>query len=298
MDLDGKRFLVTGVATRHSIAFAIAREAQLAGAEVLLTSFGRVRKLTERTARKLPEPADVLELDLSGDGDLPGLAAEIEARWGGLDGAVHAVAFAPSEALGGRFLETSAEDAELSFRVSAYSFKSLTRTLLPLFPEGGGSVVGLDFDAQLAWPNYDWMGVSKAALEAVNRYLAFELGGRGVRTNLIAAGPVHTMATAAIPGVHELERQWHERSPLRWDTHDPTPVAHAALFLLSDWSRAVTGEILHVDGGFHAVGMPRAAGGEAAAAGEGDGPGEAAPGAADGAAGADRPGAAVAGAAR
>jgi enoyl-[acyl-carrier protein] reductase I len=246
------------VATRHSIAFAIAREAQLAGAEILLTSFGRVRPLTERTARKLPEPADVLELDLSTNEHLPELAGEIERRWGRVDGAVHAVAFAPPEALGGRFLETSAEDAELAFRVSAFSLKSLTTTLLPLFPESGGSVVGLDFDAQSAVPTYDWMGVAKAALEAVNRYLALELGQRGVRTNLIAAGPIHSLATTGVPGLDEMEHEWHKRSPLRWDTHDPTPIAHAALFLLSDWARAITGEILHVDGGFHAIAMPRA----------------------------------------
>ncbi len=256
MNLEGKRFLVTGVATRHSIAFAIAREAQLAGAEILLTSFGRVRPLTERVARKLPEPVDVLELDLSTHDGLPELTDALERRWGRVDGAVHAVAFAPPEALGGHFLETSAEDAELAFRVSAFSLKSLTTALLPLFPESGGSVVGLDFDARSAVPNYDWMGVSKAALEAVNRYLALELGKRGVRTNLIAAGPIHSLATSGIAGLHEMEDEWHKRSPLRWDTRDPTPIAHAALFLLSDWARAITGEILHVDGGFHAMGAP------------------------------------------
>jgi enoyl-[acyl-carrier protein] reductase I len=272
VNLEGKRLLVTGVATRHSIAFAIAREAQLAGAEVVLTSFGRVRPLTERAVKQLPTPTDVLELDLSSDADLDALQSELKHRWGRVDGVVHAVAFAPEDALGPQFLETSGESAELAFRISAFSLKALTRALLPLFPEGGGAVVALDFDAQRAWPNYGWMGVAKAALEAVSRYLAAELGPRGVRVNLIAAGPIHTMATTGIPGVHHLEAAWHERAPLRWDTHDPSPIAHSVLFLLSDWARGITGEILHVDGGFHAVGLaPIAEDGGAESATDSDG---------------------------
>ncbi|HEX8646587.1 MAG TPA: enoyl-ACP reductase FabI [Thermoleophilaceae bacterium] len=265
MDLAGRKILVTGVATRQSIGYAVAREAQLAGAEVLLTSFGRVRKLTERTARTLPEPVDVLELDVSRPEDFAALTGELESRWGHVDGALHSVAFAPDDALGGDFLTTPAESAETAFRVSAFSLKGLGEALVPLFPPSGGSIVGLDFDAQVAWPAYDWMGVAKAALESVTRYLARDLGGRGVRVNLVAAGPLRTLALSGIPGAHALEEAWAERAPLGWDGRDPVPVAQAVCFLLSDWARAITGEILHVDGGFHALGVALPQADEAAA---------------------------------
>ena len=255
MLLDGRRLVVTGVATKESIAFAVAREAQLAGAEIVLTSFGRMRRMTERAARQLPSPADVLELDVNEPEHFDALAAELERRWGRVDGALHAVAFAPEEALGGRFMQTPAASAEMAFRTSAFSLKSLAASLAPLMPDGG-SIVGLDFDAAVAWPAYDWMGVAKAALEAVNRYLARDLGPLGIRSNLVAAGPLATLALSGIPGIRTLESLWEERAPLGWDGRDPTPVAQAVLFLLSDWSRAVTGEILHVDGGFHAMGTP------------------------------------------
>jgi len=187
--LDGKRLLITGVLTRKSIAFAVAREAQLAGAEVVLTGFGRSRRMTERAAARLPETPDVIELDVNSEVDLANLAAEIDGRWGRLDGALHAIAFAPEDAIGGRFLETPPESAVQAFQTSAYSYAALARHLAPLM-ESGGSFVGLDFDASVAWPSYDWMGVSKAALESVNRYLARELGPRGIRANLISAGPI------------------------------------------------------------------------------------------------------------
>ena len=251
--LTGKRFLITGVLTRKSIAFAVAREAQLAGAEVLLTGFGRTRRMTERAASRLPEPPDVLELDINSAEDLTRLAADVESRWGSLDGALHAIAFAPSDAIGGRFMETPPESAEQAFRTSAYSYASLARHLAPLM-EGGGSVVGLDFDASVAWPSYDWMGVAKAALESVNRYLARELGPRGIRANLISAGPISSPAAGGIDGFDRLASGWPEAAPLGWDTEDPTPVARAVLFLLSDWSEAISGELIHVDGGVHALG--------------------------------------------
>jgi meromycolic acid enoyl-[acyl-carrier-protein] reductase len=265
--LDGKRVLVTGVVNRRSIAYAIAEQAQNAGAEVLLTSFGRVRRLTERAAKRLPRTPDVLELDVNVDEDYSELAAEIERRWGGIDGAVHAVAFAPEDALGGRFLETPRESAAAAFETSAFSLKALASALLPLFGRGAdreaggaGSLVALDFDASVAWPTYDWMGVSKAALEAVARYLARDLGSRSVRVNLVSAGPLETVAAGGIPGFHELADRWGAQAPLGWDVGDPTPVAEAALFLLSDLSRRITGEILHVDGGYHAMGAPLANG--------------------------------------
>jgi meromycolic acid enoyl-[acyl-carrier-protein] reductase len=257
--LAGRNILVTGVATRQSIAFAVAREAQLAGAEVVLTSFGRMRALTERAARALPRPVDVLELDVTEPAHFTALVGDLERRVGQIDGVLHAIAYAPPDALGGDFLTTPAESAKVSFETSAYSLKALATALLPLYPESGASVVGLDFDASVTWPAYDWMGVSKAALEAVSRYLARDLGPRGVRVNLIAAGPLRTLALTGIPGIEALDGVWDAHAPLGWDPKDPSPVAKAACFLLSDWSQAITGEILHVDGGFHAIGFPRAA---------------------------------------
>jgi enoyl-[acyl-carrier protein] reductase I len=254
--LGGKKLLITGVLTRKSIAFAAAREAQLAGAEVTLTGFGRTRRMTERAAARLPEAPDVLELDVNSEEDLAALTAELERRWGRLDGVLHAIAFAPADAIGGRFLETPSESAVEAFRTSAYSYQALARHLAPLM-EGGGSVVGLDFDASVAWPSYDWMGVSKAALEAVNRYLARDLGPRGIRANLLSAGPIASPAAGGIPGFDGLVAGWPEVAPLGWDADDPTPVAHAVCFLLSDWSGAISGELIHVDGGAHAVaGVP------------------------------------------
>jgi meromycolic acid enoyl-[acyl-carrier-protein] reductase len=270
--LDGKRILITGVVNRHSIAFAIAERAQRAGADVLLTSFGRVRSLTERAAKRLPATPDVLELDVTRPDDFANLEAELRNRWGGIDGAVHAIAFAPPDALGGEFLNTPAESAELAFRTSAFSLKALAEALQSLYGArgrdngrggGGGSLVALDFDASVAWPAYDWMGVSKAALEAAARYLARDLGPAGVRVNLISAGPLQTPAAGGIPGFGELAELWRSQAPLGWDVRDPAPVADAACFLLSDLARGISGEIVHVDGGFHAMGAPLAAGAEA-----------------------------------
>jgi meromycolic acid enoyl-[acyl-carrier-protein] reductase len=259
--LDGKRLLITGVITRRSIAFAVAREAQLAGAEVVLTGFGRSRRLTERAATRLPEPPDVLELDVNSESDLSAVAAELESRWSSVDGVLHAVAYAPEDALGGKFLSTGFDSAASAFRTSAYSLQALARHLAPLLErEGGGGIVGLDFDASVAWPAYDWMGVAKAALESTARYLARDLGPRGVRVNLVSAGPIETAAAGGIPGFGELAGLWERGAPLGWDPDDPTAVARAVCFLLSDWSSAISGEILHADGGFHAVGpVPAAA---------------------------------------
>jgi enoyl-[acyl-carrier protein] reductase I len=253
--LDGKRLLITGVITRRSIAFAVAREAQLAGAEVMLTGFGRSRRLTERAAQRLPTPPEVLELDVNSEADLAAVAAELESRWESLDGVLHAVAYAPEDALGGEFLNTGFQSAAEAFRTSAYSLQALARHLAPLLErDGGGGIVGLDFDASVAWPAYDWMGVAKAALESTARYLARDLGPRGVRVNLVSAGPIETAAAGGIPGFAELAGAWEQAAPLGWDPDDPTAVARAVCFLLSDWSSAVSGEILHADGGFHAMG--------------------------------------------
>jgi enoyl ACP reductase len=255
--LQGKRILVTGVVTRRSIGFAVAERAQLAGAQVILTGFGRSRRMTERAAARLPDPPEVLELDVNRPEDFAVLAADLRERWGGLDGALHAVAFAPPDALGGNFMSTPPESAEAAFRTSAFSLKAMGEALRPLFAEaGGGGLVGLDFDASVAWPVYDWMGVSKAALEAVSRYLARDLGRDRVRVNLVSAGPLETVAASGIPGFEHLAATWGRQAPLGWDPTDPTPVADAVCFLLSDWARGVTGEILKVDGGFHAMGTP------------------------------------------
>jgi enoyl-[acyl-carrier protein] reductase I len=256
--LDGKRLLITGVLTRGSIAFEVARQAQAGGAEVVLTGFGRGMRLTQRAAAHLPEPPTVLELDVNEPEQLASVAAALAARWGSLDGVLHAIAFAPADALGGCFLETPASSAITAFQTSAYSLKALAAAVAPLLEaaEHGGAVVGLDFDAAVAWPVYDWMGVAKAALESVARYLARDLGPRGVRVNLVSAGPIETIAAGGIPGFDELAGLWRSGAPLGWDTRDAAPVAAAACFLLSDHARGITGEILHVDGGFHAMGAP------------------------------------------
>jgi enoyl-[acyl-carrier protein] reductase I len=253
--LAGKRLLITGVITKDSIAFHAAEQAQREGAEVLLTSFGRVRRMTERAAARLPEPVDVLELDANSPADLEALVEELRGRWGRVDGALHAIAYAPEDALGGRFLTTPADSAAQAFTTSAFSLKALAAALAPLMP-AGSSIVGLDFDATVAWPVYDWMGVAKAALESVSRYLARDLGPSGIRVNLVAAGPLGTVAARGIPGFEQLADLWQAQSPLHWDVEDPAPVASAICFLLSDYARAITAEILHVDGGFHAMGAP------------------------------------------
>ena len=253
--LDGKRLLITGVLTKGSIAYTVAERAQQDGAQIVLTGFGRTRRMTERAAARLPDPPDVLELDVNNQDDFEALVSDLRSRWGGLDGALHAIAFAPGDALGGKFMSAPPESAEVAFRTSAYSFKALGEALAPLM-EDGGSLVGMDFDASVAWPVYDWMGVAKAALESVSRYLARDLGDQGVRVNLVSAGPVETPAAQGIPGFETLAGLWGKQAPLSWDTSDPGPVADAVLFLLSDLARAITGEILHVDGGFHAMGAP------------------------------------------
>jgi meromycolic acid enoyl-[acyl-carrier-protein] reductase len=254
--LDGKRILVTGVLTDDSIAFAVARLAQEEGAEIVLTSFGRVLRLTGRVARKLPSPPDVLELDVTDPDHVTALTEELRRRWGGLDGVLHAIANAnPDTCLGGDILRAPWEDVSLALQVSAYSFKTLAEIAVPLMGERGGSLVGLDFDnSRVAWPVYDWMGVAKSALESTSRYLARDLGPRGIRVNLVAAGPLRTMSERSIPGAERFEEVWGERAPLGWDIRDAEPVARACVALLSDWFPATTGEIVHVDGGAHAIG--------------------------------------------
>lgn len=251
--LEGKKVLVTGVLTDGSIAFHIARIAQEEGAEVVLSSFGRAMSITQRIASRLPKPVPVIELDVTNEEHLKNLPIEIKKHLGSIDGIVHAIAFAPDTALGGKFMDTPWEDVSTALHVSAYSLKALTNACRPAFSKSV-SVVGLDFDAQVAWPIYDWMGVSKAALEATMRYLARDLGKDNVRVNLVAAGPLKTIAAKSIPGFEQIEHLWRERARLAWDTADPVPTAKAAIALLSDWFPMTTAEIVHVDGGFHAMG--------------------------------------------
>lgn len=251
--LAGKNILVTGVLTDSSIAFHVARLAQEEGATVILTGFGRGLSLTKRISDRLPEKPVVIELDVTDQAQLDGLADHVRLLVPHLDGVVHSIGFAPEAALGGNFLNTEWSDVATAVHVSAYSLKSLTMACKPLFKDGA-SVVGLDFDAQVAWPLYDWMGVAKAALESTTRYLAKYLGSENIRVNLIAAGPIRTVAAKSIPGFASFEEVWNERSALVWDITDPVPAAKGAVALLSDWFPKTTAEIIHVDGGVHGMG--------------------------------------------
>jgi enoyl-[acyl-carrier protein] reductase I len=254
MILEDKKVLVTGVLTEASIAFSVARLAQEQGAEIALTSFGRARSVTERAARRLPDPPPVIELDVTDEAHLAALGDELGNRWGRVDGVLHAIGFAPEPCLGGDFLKAGWPDVSTALHTSAYSLKGLTEAVLPLMKGTGGSVVALDFDARQAWPSYDWMGVAKAALESTARYLARDLGPLGIRVNLVCAGPLRTVAARGVPGFSSIEEVWGARAPLGWDVRDAGPVARACVALLSDWFPATTAEMVHVDGGFHAVG--------------------------------------------
>lgn len=250
--LAGKRLLITGVITDASIAFSVAKLAQENGARVVLTGYGRL-SLVERIAKRLPEPPPVIELDVTNAEHLAGLADKVREHVDGLDGVVHSIGFAPQSCLGGNFLDAPWEDVATALEVSTYSYKSLAMAALPLMGPGS-AVVGLTFDATKAWPVYDWMGVAKAGLESASRYLALHLGKRGIRSNLVAAGPLRTIAAKSIPGFEQFENAWAERAPLGWNLTDQEPAARACLALLSDWFPATTGEIVHVDGGYHALG--------------------------------------------
>ncbi len=258
--LDGKRILVTGVLTDASLAFAVARKAQEEGAEVILSGAGRGLSLTRRTARKLAVEAEVLEIDVTRPEQLAEAAGVLATKWDRMDGLLHSIGYAPPECLGGDIFQAQWEQVQTALHVSAYSLKALAEAFRPLLAAAGAgdgpgaSIVGLDFDATVAWPAYDWMGVSKAALESLSRYLARDLGPEKVRVNLVAAGPVKTMAAKSIPGFSAFEDTWAERAPLGWDVLDTEVVARACVALMSDYFPMTTGEMVHVDGGVHAVG--------------------------------------------
>jgi meromycolic acid enoyl-[acyl-carrier-protein] reductase len=254
--LAGRRILVTGVLTPKSIAYSIGQACQDHGAEVVLTSFGRAMSLTERSAKRMTPSPEVLEMDVTDVAQVHAAAAAVRERWGRLDGVVHAIGFAPEDCLGGHFLEAPWESVATAIHVSAFSLKTLAAEFVPLMPPTGGAVVSLTFDATLAWPLYDWMGPAKAALEAVGRYLARDLGRGHVRVNTLSAGPLETMAAKSIPGFSTLKDAWSGQAPLGWDAADAGPVADAAVFLLSDMARGISGEVIHVDGGYHSQGAP------------------------------------------
>jgi enoyl-[acyl-carrier protein] reductase I len=252
MLLEGKKLLITGVLTDGSIAWHAARIAQEEGAEIVATGFGRGMRLTERAIQRLPETCDILELDINDPDQVETVAADLDKRWGMIDGALHAIAFAPEDALGGNFLNTPVESAQTAFVTSAFSYKTLAVALLPLMEKaGGGSLVALDFDNTKAWPAYDWMGVAKSALQSVTRFLARDLGKHNIRVNAVSAGPLGTVAAKSIPGFEAFDRVWAKRAPLEWDSSNPDPVGRMVCVLLSDYAPMTTGEIVHVDGGFH-----------------------------------------------
>ena len=251
--LTGKRIVVTGVLTDASLAFGVAKLAQEEGAEVVLTGAGRGLSLTQRTARKLPHEAPVFEFDVTDPTHVDSVRTSVKAHWGAVDGVLHSIGFAPANCLGEDIMEAQWSDVSVAIQVSAYSLKTLADAFVPLMTSGG-SFVGLDFDNTVAWPAYNWMGVAKSALESTSRYLARGLGPQNIRFNLIAAGPVKTMAAKSIPGFKKFEDVWDDRSPLGWDVTDSLPVAKSCVALLSDYFPATTGEIIHVDGGYHATG--------------------------------------------
>jgi len=256
--LEGKKIVITGVLTDASLAYGVARIALDEGAEIVLTGAGRALRLTQRTARKLGQnpdgsEIDVFELDVTVPEQAEAVRDAVAAKWGRVDGVLHAIGFAPESCLGDDFMDAPWDDVAVAMHISTYSLKVLAETFLPLMQDGG-SIVGLDFDNQQAWPAYNWMGVAKSALQSLSRYLAKELGPQQIRCNLVAAGPVRTMAAKSIPGFALFEDTWDGRAPLGWDVNDAEPVAKAVVALLSDWFPATTGEIIHVDGGYHAVG--------------------------------------------
>jgi meromycolic acid enoyl-[acyl-carrier-protein] reductase len=256
MLLQGKKILITGVLTPQSLAFNVAEQAQKDGAEILLTGFGRSLSLTQRSSKRLNPAPDVLELDVTRTEDFARLTQTLKERWGVVHGALHAVAFAPEDALGGNFLKTPWESVATAMRISVFSLKELAAACLPLMTEGGG-IVALDFDNRFAWPIYDWMGVCKAGLEATVRYLARDLGPKNIRVNAVAAGPLTTVAARGIPGFGTLERNWSKQAPLNWKSREShASVAKSVVSLLSDYFDQTTGEMIHVDGGYHAIGAP------------------------------------------
>jgi enoyl-[acyl-carrier protein] reductase I len=255
-DLAGKHGLIVGVANHRSISWSIAQAAQAAGARLALTyPIARLEENVRELAGKL-ENSVVAPCDVTSDEQIADLAAALDREFGGLDFFVHGAAFAPADALNRPFVETSREGFRIALDVSAYSLVGMTRALVPLMEKrGGGSVLTLTFvGSQRVFPNYNVMGVAKAALESSVRYLAGDLGPKNIRVNAISAGAIRTLAASGISGFSSFLQVYRDRAPLRRSI-EASEVADAAVFLLGPASRAVTGEILMVDAGFHAIGV-------------------------------------------
>jgi len=254
--LSGKHGLIVGVANKRSISWAIAQAAAAEGARLALTyPSARLEENVRDLAAKLENPL-VLPCDVSSDSQVEELAASIDREFGGLDFLLHGAAFAPGAALDNPFVQTSREDFRIALDVSTYSFVALTRAVVPLMEKrGGGSVLTLTYlGSQRVFTNYNVMGVAKAALESSVRYLASDLGQKNIRVNALSAGPIKTLAAAGISGFSSILQVYRERAPLRRNV-DLSEVADTALFLLGPQSRAITGDIVMVDAGYHVVGM-------------------------------------------
>ena len=257
--LTNHKILVTGVLTDDSIAFGIAQRAIEEGAEVILSGAGRGLNLTKRIAKKLGDSVgEVLEMDVTEPAQIEAAVKAVEERFGRLDGLVHSIGFAPQSCLGSGMFVAPFDDVKVAMQISTYSLAALVGAFRPLLVKstalGGASVIALDFDGSRAYPMYDWMGVMKAGLESLGRYLAFEVGPDKIRVNMIAAGPIRTMAAKSIPGFQNFEDTWADRAPLGWDVNDSSSVADTSIAYLSPLLRGTTGGIVHVDGGHHAVG--------------------------------------------
>ncbi len=253
--LEEKRIFITGVLNTSSIAYAAAEVAISEGAQVVLSGFGRGLSITQRAAKKLSSEVKVVELDVSNQEHLDSLPKTL-LPWTHVDGVLHSIGYAPSSCLGGDIFQAPFEDVAVAFQISTFSLKSLVQALLPLLKVApkGSSVVGLDFDAQVAWPGYNWMGVAKAGLESLTRYLARDCGHHGVRVNLISAGPIRTIAAKRVESFSTFEDDWAQKAPLGWNTKDARGVGTSIAALLSEFFPQTTGEIIHVDGGYHALG--------------------------------------------
>jgi len=255
-DFTGKHGLIVGVANKRSIAWAIAQATARRGARLALTYQGRFEEHVNELSQGLEQPPLILPCDVSSDAEIDAVFTRIGQEFGGLDFVVHGAAFAPRDELSSPFVNTSRDGFKMSLDISAYSLIALTRGALPLMePHGGGSVLTLSYlGSERVFPNYNVMGVAKAALEATVRYLAADVGPKNVRVNAVSAGPIKTLAAAGISGFSNILGIYRERAPLRRNV-DTAEVAEAAAFLLSDAGRGITGEVVMVDAGFHVTGM-------------------------------------------
>ena len=255
-DFTGKHGLIVGVANKRSISWAIAQAVARRGARLALTKQPQNKKHLNDLSQGLEQSSLVLPCDVSSDAQIAAVCEKVDQEFGGLDFIVHGAAFAPREELEAPFVNTTRDGFRVALDISAYSLIALTRAAMPLFEKrGSGSVVTLSYlGSQRVFPNYNVMGVAKAALEATVRYLAADVGPRGVRVNAVSAGPIKTLAAAGIKGFSNILHVYPDRAPLRRNV-ETSEVAEAAAFLLSDAGKGITGEVLIVDAGYHVTGM-------------------------------------------